>query len=474
MYAPGSSPVRAPGAAEALRRDLLINMENLQRLYTEEKDSRVEAEEELFEALQLVKQAQTMASNGRKEASAVRRRLVAVEQQTQETEAALRQQLAEAQEAAANGHCNATPGAPSPEKQYLLETSAAVLDELAADGGKFSRKSLDGWEAVHHAPSGRWCYFNAASGVVSWDLDGIVAGMRSRPSSLQQVARDRSASPSARSASPLQMMVAAPVGTPVAAPRANGLGRWAMNASPITPNRTPAQPAVVQRSNRRQPGIDPGEGIDPGSPVTRGVVRMDPGETRRRPTPPDLATARALAPAVGPGEGVDPGVAPARYLTAAVELRDNVAAEPVVVEPEAELEVAPEAAAPVVEGDTCLLLRNGALRSAAPLSSPTMHVVRAGERVKVLEVAMVWRFPLPGQPVRRARVALLEAPEASLGWVSVVTAGGDSILQNESSPAPPKRKAAARAAAAKPTRSKEGSPRSSQQQRKQVRNATID
>lgn len=132
------SPPRNSSAAAQLRRDLLINMENLQRLYTEEKDARKEAEQELIEALQLVKQAQTMAANGRKEAAALRRRLIAVEQTSQSTESALRRQLADAE---ANSRRNNLSSVPRAQPAALQQRRPdGVRDELVTSDTAFVRK----------------------------------------------------------------------------------------------------------------------------------------------------------------------------------------------------------------------------------------------------------------------------------------------------------------------------------------------
>lgn len=127
------SPKRNAGAAAQLRHELLTNMEHLQRLYTEEKEARKEAEQELIEALQLVKQAQTMAANGRKEAAALRRRLVETEENARAMETSLRRQLAEAQ---ANEVRNGMSRAPLSPRQR----PATTQDEGVSSGTRFVRK----------------------------------------------------------------------------------------------------------------------------------------------------------------------------------------------------------------------------------------------------------------------------------------------------------------------------------------------
>ena len=83
-----------------------------------------------MEALQLVRQAQTMAANGRKEAAALRRRLVAVEENARVMETSLRRQLAEAQ---ANNARNRIPEVPAPQ-------SPPQRRELISSGTGFVRK----------------------------------------------------------------------------------------------------------------------------------------------------------------------------------------------------------------------------------------------------------------------------------------------------------------------------------------------
>lgn len=135
MYShrPGMTASPNAGAAAQLRSELLANMEHLQRLYTEEKEARKEAEQELIEALQLVKQAQTMAANGRKEAAALRGRLVATEEKARAMETSLRRQLAEAQ---ANDSRNRISDAPLSPPQR----PATTQDEVVSSGTRFVRK----------------------------------------------------------------------------------------------------------------------------------------------------------------------------------------------------------------------------------------------------------------------------------------------------------------------------------------------
>jgi HD superfamily phosphohydrolase len=128
-----ASPTRKASAAAQLRRELLANMEHLQRLYSEEKEARQEAEQELMDALQLVKQAQTMAANGRKEAAALRRRLVATEEDAHVMETSLRRQLAEAQ---ANASRNRIPDVPSSPPRR----NGSARDEVVSSGAGFVRK----------------------------------------------------------------------------------------------------------------------------------------------------------------------------------------------------------------------------------------------------------------------------------------------------------------------------------------------
>ena len=88
-------PTPSSSTASRLQRELVANMEQLRRLYAEEKEARNEAEQELMQALRLVKQAQTMAANARNEAAALRRRLAATEENARVMETTLRRQLAE-------------------------------------------------------------------------------------------------------------------------------------------------------------------------------------------------------------------------------------------------------------------------------------------------------------------------------------------------------------------------------------------
>lgn len=128
-----ASPTRNASAAAQLRRELLANMEHLQRLYTEEKEARKEAEQEQMDALQLVKQAQTMAAKGRKEAAALRQRLVATEERARATELSLRRQLAEAQ---ANDSRTRIPDVPSSPPRRV----DSAQDEVVASTARFVRK----------------------------------------------------------------------------------------------------------------------------------------------------------------------------------------------------------------------------------------------------------------------------------------------------------------------------------------------
>ena len=162
-----------------------------------------------------------------------------------------------------------------------------------------------------------------------------------------------------------------------------------------------------------------------------------------------METAAAASAAAVAAVAIDPGETP---LAAVASSRHphppalSTAPSPVTTKPGAGAAAALDdggETAPVAEGDRCAVLRSGALRSEASLNSPPMgRLVPAGSAVVILEVARVWRFPLPGEPVWRARVGLVEAEDGgesegeveSLGWMSLKTAGGKDILRSSDGP----------------------------------------
>jgi hypothetical protein len=162
-----------------------------------------------------------------------------------------------------------------------------------------------------------------------------------------------------------------------------------------------------------------------------------------------VETAAAASAAAVAAVAIDPGETPLAAVASSGHPHPpalSTAPSPVTTKPGAGAAAALDdggETAPVAEGDRCAVLRSGALRSEASLNSPPMgRLVPAGSAVVILEVARVWRFPLPGEPVWRARVGLVEAEDGgesegeveSLGWMSLKTAGGKDILRSSDGP----------------------------------------
>eukprot|EP01045_Picozoa_sp_COSAG04_P013522 COSAG04_NODE_963_length_9150_cov_8.566788_5_plen_494_part_00 len=404
---------RAPRAAAAtesaelagLRHQLLANMGDLQRLYEEEKRARLEAESELSQALQLVKQAQAMAAKGRREASAVRRRLVTVQAEARESDAALREQLQRAEQhaAAAPARSGAEFGAAARTDSWEHRQGAAVREELAAPGSKFVRRRLDGWEAVLHDPSGQWCYFHADSGVVSWDLHGVGTSPARSPSPLRQ-------------ASPPPTQEPAPRPAEAEAPR-GGVARWAASGAPSAAAGPTDAKAGSSRPARRVPG-------QPAAAAAAAKEQAELAELRQQLR--DLEAERQVAQRQAAPPPADAPVVQA----AASETPPKTPPQP---QPQPEPEPAPEPTAgsaaepavdtgpPVSEGEVCTLARNAAGRASASLQSELTIRLREGQKVRVLEVACCRRAaPWLGEGARAP--PLVSAHE--LSSASVARVGG--------------------------------------------------
>ena len=392
---------RAPRAAAAtesaelagLRRQLLANMGDLQRLYEEEKRARLEAESELSQALQLVKQAQAMAAKGRREASAVRRRLVAVQAEARESDAALREQLqrAEQQAAAAPARSGAEFGAAARTDSWEHRQGAAVREELAAPGSKFVRRRLDGWEAVLHDPSGQWCYFHADSGVVSWDLHGVGTSPARSPPPLRQ-------------ASPPPTQEPAPRPAEAEVPR-GGVARWAASSAPSAAAPTDAKADASSRPARRVPG----------QPAPAAATAKEQAElTELRQQLRDLEAAADSPVVQAAASETPPKTPPQPEPEPAPEPTADSAAEP-----------AADTGPPVSEGEVCTLARNAMGRASASLQSEPTIRLREGQKVRVLEVACCRRAaPWLGEGARAPPLV----SSHQLSFASLARVGGGAAL----------------------------------------------
>ena len=312
-------------------------------------------------------------------------------------------------------------------------------------------RPLDGWEAVHHSPTGRWCYFNSATGVVSWDMDGIVSSQERRarspsPKRLQYDGSGVRAAPPPVTPPQHQATFAsrAPGAAPAAGPR-GGVMRWASGPA-ISPDGVPPP-------SRGTAATAPA-GIVTGGPV---AARKEQGGLGLA-LPPDLSASpiSSKRPALLPPSPAAP-----------VHTNDETA------DPGSSGDDTP----PVSVGDCCVAVRGAALRSEPSLNSPPMgRLVPANSRVRILEVARCWRFPLPGHPVWRVRVGLMDESAAganaggrellpeSLGWISMRTAGGDDILRNETRQQQPDRQESTTASTTIPAQQQQQQQKQQQQQ----------
>lgn len=300
-------------------------------------------------------------------------------------------------------------------------------------------RPLDGWEAVHHAPSGRWCYFNPATGVVSWDLDGVAANneRRSRPTSPQL---------------PTSPQQSREEGSSARVPRQPGTPTKHQTAvvSKVGAAST-ARAAAEAYPHGRKPEPEP----EPQPQAEVDVRKEHVGSGL--PLPPDLSA--APIPSNNPGPAAPPS---------AIALHTKHEAE-VGVKPESTDDRTP----PVSVGDCCVLLRSALLRSEPSLSSPEVERLAAESRIRVLEVARCWRFPLPGHPVWRMRVGLVdesvpnengsvadgtEVLPVSLGWISMKTKAGDDMVRNEATKQVPDEQGVGAAAAVRPAQEQQLTP----------------
>jgi hypothetical protein len=263
-------------------------------------------------------------------------------------------------------------------------------------------------------------------------MDGIAAS---------QERSSRSPSPKKQSPSPKRLQYGG-TGSSTTPPSARSRAAQAVGASRASGATALVPRGGVARWASGPVAISP-DGMTPsGKSATAAATDVDTGAAGRKENsgsgltlPPDLPAA--------PTPSKSPALLPPPSAPATIRPGDET--EDPAVRPEPSDGDAP----PISVGDCGLLLRGAALRSEPSLNSPPIgQLVPAKSRVRILEVARCWRFPLPGHPVWRVRVGLIDGsasadangadadreetiPE-SLGWISMQTEGGDNILCNES------------------------------------------